>query len=81
MMSDYTQAIKQAEINVADARARGDDALGETWDELRKELFSPEENAASDLRAEMMLQIAHARRERGISQKAPNPSLIQSLKF
>ncbi|MCL1884673.1 MAG: helix-turn-helix domain-containing protein [Defluviitaleaceae bacterium] len=68
-MSDYTQAIEQAKINLADVRARGNDALGGTWDELRAELFTPEENAASDLRAEMMLQIALARRELGITQK------------
>ena len=68
-MNDYAQAIAQAEDNLADARERGGDALGGTWDELRQELFTPEENAASDLRAEMMLEIARARRERGISQK------------
>ena len=42
---------------------------GHTWDEVRKELFSPEEIAASDLRVTMMMEIAHARKERGISQK------------
>ena len=68
-MSEYKQAIMQAEENLNDARIRGDDALDGTWEELRKELFTPEENAASDLRVEMMLEIARARRERGITQK------------
>ena len=40
-----------------------------TWDELEKKIFTPEEIAASDLRVAMMIELAHARRERGISQK------------
>ena len=44
-------------------------AIGRSWDEVRKELFTPEEIAASDLRVAMMIEIAHARKERGISQK------------
>jgi DNA-binding XRE family transcriptional regulator len=69
MNSEYIQAVAQAKENLADAKARGNDALGGTWEELRNELFTPEENAASDLRVEMMLEIARARRERGITQK------------
>jgi len=65
----YTQAIEQAQANLADARARGNDALGGTWAELRQEIFTQEEIAASDLRAKMMLEISRARRERGITQK------------
>ena len=68
-MGEYAQALEQAEANLKDARARGNDALGGTWDELRKEIFTPEENAAADLRVKMMLEISRARRERGISQK------------
>jgi len=40
-----------------------------TWDDVEKELFTPEEIAASDLRVELMIQIARARKEDGISQK------------
>ena len=41
---------------------------GQDWQELRREIFTPEEIAASDLRVAMMIQIARARTERGISQ-------------
>ena len=40
-----------------------------SWDDVEKELFSPDEIAASDLRVELMVQIARARKERGVTQK------------
>jgi len=40
-----------------------------TWDDVEKELFTPEELAASDLRVALMIQIARARKENGITQK------------
>jgi DNA-binding XRE family transcriptional regulator len=42
---------------------------GRTWDEAENELFTPAEIAASDLRVAMMVELAQARKERGISQK------------
>jgi ribosome-binding protein aMBF1 (putative translation factor) len=69
MNKEYKQAIEQAKINLADARERGTDALGKTWTEVRKELYTPEEIAASDLRVAMMIKLVNARKERGISQK------------
>jgi len=42
---------------------------GRTWDEIESKTFTPEEIVASDLRVAMMIEIAHARKERGISQK------------
>jgi len=42
---------------------------GRAWSEARKELFTPEEIAASDLRVAMMIEIANARKARGISQR------------
>ena len=44
-------------------------AIGGTWDELEKELFTPEEIAASDLRVALIGELIKARREKGISQK------------
>ena len=45
-------------------------ALGlRTWDEARKEIFTPEEIAASDLRVELIGRLIAARKERGLSQK------------
>ena len=42
---------------------------GHSWDDLEKELFTPEEIAASNLRVAMMIEIATTRAEKGISQK------------
>ena len=38
-----------------------------TWDEVRSELFTPEEIAESDLRVALMGELIKARKERGIS--------------
>ena len=40
-----------------------------TWDEARKELYSSEEIAASDLRVALMVELIKARNEKGSSQK------------
>lgn len=69
MDKEYRQAIQQAKANLADLMERGDDALGGTWDELEKELFTPEEIAASDLRVALIGELIKARQEKGISQK------------
>ena len=45
----------------------GNSAIGGTWDELERELFTPEEIAASDLRANLIVELAKARQEKGIS--------------
>lgn len=44
-------------------------ALGGTWEELQRELFTPEEIAASDLRVALIGELIKARQEKGISQK------------
>lgn len=44
-------------------------ALGVTWDELEKELFTPEEIAASKLRVALIGELIQARQEKGITQK------------
>lgn len=44
-------------------------ALGRTWEELEKEIFTPEEIAASDLRVAIIGELIKARQEKGISQK------------
>ena len=67
--TEYKKAIKQAKANLADMRARGSDAVGGSWDEFRKEIFTPEEIAVGDLRVAMMIELVNARKERGISQK------------
>ena len=44
-------------------------ALGGTWEELEREIFTPEEIAASDLRVALVGELIKARQEKGISQK------------
>jgi DNA-binding XRE family transcriptional regulator len=44
-------------------------AIGRSWDEVRKELFTPEEIAESDLRVAIIGELIKARQENGISQK------------
>lgn len=44
-------------------------AIGQTWDEVRGGLFTPEEIAASDLRVALIGELIKARREKGISKK------------
>lgn len=43
-------------------------AIGGTWDEFQKELFTPEEIAASNLRVSIIGELIKAREEKGISQ-------------
>ena len=66
---EYMQAIEQAKANLADAKERGEDALGESWEDVRKELFTPEEIAASDVRVAIMSELIKARNEKNISQR------------
>ena len=44
-------------------------AIGRSWDEVRKEIFTPEEIAQSDLRVALIGELIKARQEKGLSQK------------
>lgn len=44
-------------------------AIGSNWKDVRKELFTPEEIAESDIRVALVGEIIKARQEQGISQK------------
>ena len=44
-------------------------AIGRDWEEVERELFTPEEIAESDLRVALMTEIIRARHEKGITQK------------
>ena len=65
---EYVQAIEQASANLADARERDGDALGESWEDLRSELLTPEEIAASNIRVAIMVELTKARHDKNISQ-------------
>lgn len=44
-------------------------AIGSSWGEVRKEIFTPEEIAESDLRVALIGELITARHDKGISQK------------
>ena len=69
MDKDYKAAVEQAKVNLADLKERGNEAIGGTWEELRKQLYTPEEISASNLRVALIGELIKARQERGISQK------------
>lgn len=46
-----------------------DNAIGQSWEEVRKELFTAEEIVESDLRVALIGELIKARQEKGISQK------------
>ncbi|GHS87005.1 transcriptional regulator [Synergistales bacterium] len=48
---------------------KNNSARGHTWEEVRKEIYTPEEIAASDLRVALIGELIKARNERGITQK------------
>ena len=43
--------------------------MGHTWEEVEKELFTPEEIAECDLKVALIGELIKARQERGISQR------------
>ncbi len=67
--AQYTAELNKAKTALADLRERGANAIGISWDDLEKELFTAEEIVASDLRVAMMVEIARARKKRGVSQR------------
>lgn len=44
-------------------------AIGSNWKDVRKELFTPDEIAASDLRVAIVGELIKARQENGVSQR------------
>lgn len=56
-------------MNNAEKAIKDNPAIGRSWDEVRAELFTPEEIAASNLRVALIGELIKARQEKGISQK------------
>ena len=44
-------------------------AIGRSWEELEKEIYTPEEIAASDLRVALINELIKAREGQGLSQR------------
>ncbi|MBO6210810.1 MAG: helix-turn-helix transcriptional regulator [Schwartzia sp.] len=69
MAENYVEAVQEVIAALEDIKERGDAAIGADWEDVEKELFTPEEIAASDLRVEIIGELIKARNEMGISQK------------
>lgn len=65
---EYSEALQQAQKNLADVKERGEDALSDEWDDVRKEIFTAEEIAESDSRVAVISELIKARQEREINQ-------------
>ncbi|MBO4359985.1 MAG: helix-turn-helix transcriptional regulator [Eubacteriaceae bacterium] len=44
-------------------------SVGDNWDDFEKEIFTPEEITASDLRVALINELIDARNEKGITQR------------
>ena len=70
MANNYKEAMQEARAAVEDIKKRGEEAISkEEWEEVERELFTPQEIAESNLRVALMGELIRARREQGISQK------------
>lgn len=56
-------------MNNAERTIKDNPAIGRSWDEVRAELFTPEEIAESNLRVALIGELIRARQEKGFSQK------------
>lgn len=56
-------------MNNDERTIKSNPAIGRSWEEVRAELFTPEEIAESDLRVSLIGELIKARQEQGISQK------------
>ncbi len=56
-------------MNNIEEMVKRNPAIGSSWEEVEKQLFTPEEIAESDLRVALILELIEARKEKGISQK------------
>ena len=68
MSKDYEAALVEAKANLADLEQRGDGAIGDDWEDVKKRLFTPVELAESDLKISIIQEMIKARQEQGISQ-------------
>ena len=50
-------------------KVKNNPAIGSSWEDVEKRLFTPEEIAEGDLRVALILELIDARKEKGISQK------------
>lgn len=68
MTEEYKSAVLQAQENLTDLKARGENAVADDWEKLKAEIFTPAEISAMNVKAAIISEIIKARQERGISQ-------------
>jgi len=62
MANNYEEALREAKNALEDISERGEEAISEEeWDDVEKELFTPEEIAMSDLRVAIIGAMIKAR--------------------
>lgn len=69
MDKQYEEAVAHAHACLEDAKKRGTMRGRDEWQDLRQELFTPEEIAESDLRVALIGALIKARNEKGITQR------------
>ena len=65
---NYSDALKQAKENLKDLEERGEEAISDEWEEVRKKLFTDKEIAESDSRVAAISDLIKVRQELGINQ-------------
>ena len=65
---NYSDALKQAKENLKDLEERGEEAISDEWEEVRKKLFTDKEIAESDSRVAAISDLIKIRQELGINQ-------------
>ena len=69
MDAEYQVALNVAKERLKDFEERGNAAVGESWQEYRKKMFTPAELAESDLRVKLVGELLKARKAKGITQR------------
>ena len=65
---NYSDALKQAKENLKDLEERGEEAISDEWEDVRKKLFTDKEIAESDSRVAAISDLIKVRQELGINQ-------------
>lgn len=69
MDKEYKKAVAHAQACFDDAKNRGTITGKDEWQSLRKEIFTPEEIAKTDLRVALIGELIKARKQKGLSQR------------
>ena len=65
---EYSEALEQAKENLKDLEERGEEAIGDDWEDVRQGLFTAEEIAQSNFRVTVISELIKARQAQEINQ-------------